>query len=84
MFERVLQFRCHPGNALNRDAQLAVVQSAGPGRRFGNVEELRLSVKRDHDIFPRRIVEVAYQLPILLFQGPQQIACGSRDVSPPS
>src|SRR5947208_1001733 len=78
MFQNALQFRCHAGNALNRDAQLAVVQAAGPGGRFGNIEKLLLSVERDHHVFPWRIVEVACQLLVLLFQGPEQLALESE------
>ena len=43
------QFRRHAGDAANRDAKLAIVDGADPGRRARHVKKGLFGVERDDD-----------------------------------
>src|SRR5216683_369297 len=74
MFEDAGEFGGDPRDAAYRDAQLAIVEGAGPGRRTSNVEERLLRVERDRDVVAGRVAEIADQVVILGVEGGEQVA----------
>ena len=56
--EHAFQSRRYRSDPANRDAKLAIIQAAGPGRRIGDVGEFLLGVKNDDDVFARFVAEL--------------------------
>jgi hypothetical protein len=65
MFEDSSKLGRDARDAADGNAQLAIVDGAGPGRRAGNVEERLLGVERDRDVVAGRVSEIAHQVVIL-------------------
>ncbi len=74
MFEDAGELGRDAGDAADRDAQLAIVDGAGPGRRSRDVEERLLGVERDRDVVAWRVSEIADQVVILGVEGGEQVA----------
>ena len=73
MFQNPLQFRVHAIDSTHRNAQFAVVKSACPGRRLGNVSELFLSVENHNNVLARLVSQLAREVGELLLQGIHQL-----------
>src|SRR5690242_21796654 len=78
VLEHVLQLGSHAAAAGDRNAQLAIVNAAGPGGSLGYVEELGVGVENDGNVFAGRVIKLAPQIAILIFQRVEQVALQSQ------
>ena len=69
MFQNVGEIRGHGIQAADRDAQLAVIDRAGPRGCVGDIEESLLGIQSDEDVIARRAAEIANQVVIVGFEG---------------
>ncbi len=74
MFEDTGELRRDARDAADRDAQLAIVDGAGPGRRASHIEERLLGVERDGNVVAGRVAEIADQVVILAVESGEQVA----------
>src|SRR5438874_13836291 len=73
VLEHTRQLGIHYGNPSNRDAKLAIIDCACPGRCVRDVDEFLLRVQNDNDLVRGLVAKLTGQISVPVIEGAQEL-----------